>query len=229
MRCCTIPRKGASARELLAMLVGKNEGQTRDTPTPVPESSPRSVSDSATTLDLVTLYGPMRGGQSRPAREATLTRWPEPSASMAGRKARQPCTGPHRFTPTIHSQSASGTCSIAPPTATPALLKSRSTPPFSARNARAAPSVASARETSYTNVRPRPPTAWTCRSVSSAAVSFTSWMPSVQPSRARWIARARPRPEPAPVTKARRLGKRWARDGMERDLTLCPGPRMMAA
>ena len=93
-------------RELRAMFVLKKYGQSTVTPTPVPVSSPASVSLSATTAALVTLYGPISGPHANAAIDATLSTCPLPRFFIAGTNRWQPYVGPHWLMPTIHAQSS---------------------------------------------------------------------------------------------------------------------------
>ncbi len=77
-------------------LVCTKPGQSALTRTgePLACSSMNRPSLSATTADLVTLYGAAPGTATRPAIDAVLTMWPTPWSSMIGRKARMPWTTP---------------------------------------------------------------------------------------------------------------------------------------
>src|SRR5579871_1428152 len=113
------------------MRVRMNPGHNPDTPTgePAARRSAYNVSEIVTTACFVALYGPRNGGDVSPATDAVLTTWPSPCSTRRGTNTRIPCTTPHRLTPRIQRQSASGTVQIGPPVPTPALLWRRCTAP----------------------------------------------------------------------------------------------------
>src|SRR5919202_6367418 len=71
-----------------------------------------------------------------------------PCANISGTKTCIPWITPQRLTPRIQAQSASLTSQIAPLTPTPALLKSRCTPPNAAMVFSASVATSAARDTS---------------------------------------------------------------------------------
>ena len=89
------------------MFVFTMPGHTSVTPTAAPLSrrSARRPFESPTIACLVAEYGLCTGALIKPPTDDTFTTCPSPARRMCGRNTWIPYTGPHRFTPTTHSQS----------------------------------------------------------------------------------------------------------------------------
>src|SRR5579859_1709240 len=108
--------------------------------------------------------------------------------------------------PVIHAQSSSGISPTGPPTATPALLTSRSTSPSQPVASACSRRMSSSFETSQRTAFAVPPRCSTWRAVSARPTSSTSARTRRAPRDASSYAIARPSPEAAPV----RTHEGWA-------------------
>src|SRR5215207_11617719 len=126
--------------------------------------------------------------------------WPPPR--RWGRKARMPCTTPHRFTPRTHSHPAIGPNHGSPAPDTPALLHTTWTPPNRSRVASASAWTAGSLLTSVVTDRVSTPCAPTRSAADASASSCTSARTTRSPRRANASASANPIPLAAPVTTA---------------------------
>ena len=130
--------------------------------------------------------------------------WPSPDALRCGRNALVPYTTPQKLMPINHSKSSYDIDSMVAPSATPALLTTRLTAPWSSTTWSAQRYTASRSETSTrceVTLTPAPshkPTV-SARPTSSMSES-ASWARRPASSR----ASARPIPDPAPVMAATR-------------------------
>src|SRR5690242_13196406 len=140
---------------------------------------------------------------TRPATEAVFTTWPSPPwASMRGTNDRTPWTTPMRLMPSVHCQSSRVAVQAGPPTATPALLKTRCTAPKRSHARAASKSTSGAFETSQRKDSQRTPSFATSSAVSRIPFSSMSASATAMASRAHATASSRPMPLPAPVTTA---------------------------
>ncbi len=139
---------------------------------------------------------------------AVFTMWPRQAgsflaaASIMGVNRRTPCTTPHRFTPSTHSQSFTEFSQIRPPEPTPALLNTKCGAPKVFSTSAASASICSLLDTSTLRDSTFTPVASISAVALSSASCCTSTSTRFMPSFAPMRAHSRPKPEPAPVSTA---------------------------
>ena len=151
---------------------------------------------------------PILGGVNSPAILAVLTMWPWKfgsllaASSIMGVNKRTPCTTPHKFTPSNHSQSATVFSQTKPPAPTPALLKTKFGAPNVCCTSFARACMWPSLDTSTKRAITSAPSVCICACAASNASFCTSTSTSFMPNWAPIFAHSKPKPEPAPVRTA---------------------------
>jgi hypothetical protein len=133
--------------------------------------------------------------------EAMFTTWARSEARRAGRAARVMRAGPWRLTSSTRSQSSPSIDSNGAVTSVPALLTRTSRAPYRSTAAATAWAASSGRVTSSSTADASPPSPSIAATVPAAPSTATSAAITRIPEAASRMEVARPRPEPAPVTR----------------------------